>query len=150
MVVRNETKITHSAEETQKFAREFATHIQPGDVVMLIGELGSGKTTFMQGFAQGLQIIQNIISPTFIIMRTYPLPTPIRGIQNLYHLDLYRIESEKDVIGLGIEEALHDTESVIAIEWPEKMGSLLPKKRNEFTFVYKDENTREITMKSYE
>ena len=150
MVVRNETKITHSAEETQDFARELATHIQPGDVVTLIGELGSGKTTFMQGFAQGLQITQNIISPTFIIMRTYALPNVVRGIQTLYHFDLYRTESERDLIGLGIAEVLGDNESVIAIEWPEKMGSLLPERRKELTFVYRDENTREITMKFYE
>src|SRR3989337_2657138 len=93
--------ITESFEATQKLGKEFAQSLKKGAVIALHGDLGSGKTTFVQGFAKGLGIEKNIISPTFIIMRTYNV-----GIKNFYHVDLYRIESEKDVEGLGLPELI--------------------------------------------
>src|SRR5664279_1657237 len=103
--------ITNSFAETQQLGVSFAKTLKHGEVIALHGDLGSGKTTFMQGIAKGLGIKKNIISPTFIIMRTYEI-----GSGHLYHVDLYRVEKERDVDGLGLGELLHDPESVVAIE----------------------------------
>jgi len=90
---------------------------------MLHGELGAGKTTFVQGFVKGLGITERIISPTFIIMRRYGYDKKF-----LYHIDLYRIETLHDIEGLGIQELFDDTSNpFILIEWPEKLEKL-PKK----------------------
>src|SRR5579872_713727 len=95
--------ITSNFHETQKLGKEFASTLKGGEVLALYGDLGSGKTTFIQGLAAGLGIERPIISPTFIIMRTYQIDTRDWGlgtrdqgleVRNLYHLDLYRIENE--------------------------------------------------------
>src|SRR5258708_2199717 len=100
--------VTKNVEETQDFAEAFAKEIQPGDIITLSGDLGAGKTTFTQGFAKGLGVTHRIISPTFIIIRTYTIPNPQSRIPNFYHIDLYRIHSDKDLQGLGFEEILED------------------------------------------
>src|SRR5664279_132953 len=115
--------ITNSFEETQQLGNSFAAQLKGGEVLALYGDLGSGKTTFMQGLAKGLGVIKTIISPTFIIMRTYDT-----GSMKLYHVDLYRIENEKDVNGLGLFELMEDPENIVAIEWPDKIENLLPEK----------------------
>ena len=117
-------------------------------MLALYGDLGSGKTTFMQGFAKGLGIIRNIISPTFIIMRTYELGNREQGtgIRNLYHVDLYRIESEKDVEGLGLLELMHQPENIVAIEWPDKIENILPEDRVNIYFKYLGDEKREIRI----
>lgn len=156
--------ITKSAEETQKFAEELASTLKCGGVLLLYGNLGAGKTTFMQGFARGLGIEQRIISPTFVIVRKYESSLSSRmdmrdlsekneisqevrnDITSLYHIDLYRTESDADLESIGIQEILDDKNAVIAIEWPEKLGNFLPEKRIEILFETKSENEREITV----
>lgn len=134
---------TKSAQETREFGKEFAQSMQGGEIILLSGDLGAGKTTFMQGFAEGLGISQRIISPTFIIMRSYDIGGKV---QTLYHIDLYRTESEADLEGLGIREILHDKKAVVAIEWPEKLGSMLPEKRIEIRLETISENERKISL----
>lgn len=136
--------ITKTSDETQQFGKDFAQKIKAGDVIALHGDLGSGKTTFTQGLAKGLGIRKRIISPTFVIVRTYKLADS----KNFYHIDLYRIEHEKDLESLGIEEILANKDNIVAIEWPEKLGSYLSKKRFDITFEYIDENIRKITWKN--
>lgn len=131
-----EKRVTKSASETQAFAKEIAKTLQSGDILALYGDLGSGKTTFVQGLAAGLGIAQRIISPTFIIMRSYD--------KNFYHVDLYRIETEKDIEGLGLKEIMEDNESIVVIEWPEKIEKFLPKHTKRMYFTYKNDNEREI------
>lgn len=140
--------ITNSFEETQKLGRELAEKLQGGEVLALHGDLGSGKTTIMQGLAEGLGIKRRIISPTFIIMRTYETGSEKQkaGIMNLYHVDLYRIESESDVEGLGLLELLGDKETVVAIEWPDKIENILPENRIDIYFEYLEGDTRSITF----
>lgn len=106
-------------------------------ILCLYGDLGSGKTTFIQGLARGLGIKKRILSPTFIMMREYG---------NFYHVDLYRVEGEKDVEGLGLSEIWSDPENIVAIEWPEKIKKILPQKRMEIYFEYLNENERRITI----
>lgn len=115
---------TTSAQKTKKFGREFAREIKNGGVICLYGGLGAGKTTLIQGIAGGLGIKNRIISPTFILMRQYKM-----GEKYLYHLDLYRLNDIDEAKAIGIEEIMEDKNNIVLIEWPEKIQSLLPKKR---------------------
>lgn len=133
--------ITDDYTETQKVAADFAKELKGGETLALYGELGSGKTTFVQGLAKGLGIKRRIISPTFIIVRTYKI-----SIKYFYHIDLYRIENVREVRSLGLEEIMNDQNSIVAIEWAEKMGDLLPKERIDIHFKYVDESKRKIAI----
>lgn len=139
--------VTTSAEETQKFAEEFAQKVKPGEIITLSGELGAGKTTFVQGFAQGLGITQRIISPTFIIMRTYSISSPKSRVSNFYHIDLYRTATEKDLEGLGLKDIFADPSAITVIEWPERLGNNFPKKNWDICIENLDENKRKIVVK---
>ena len=146
MKIKEKVFITNNSEETKKLGRDFAKELKRGVAVCLYGDLGSGKTTFAQGLALGLGIKQRIISPTFIIVRNYRIKNHESRIMNFYHIDLYRIESERDIEGLGIEEILEDSSNIVVIEWAEKLNKLLPKKRIDVRFFYKKENVRKITF----
>jgi len=125
---------SQSPEQTQKIAQEFAQKLKGGDVVFLFGNLGDGKTTFTQGLAKGLGIKKRIISPTFILMRTHRLRK--KDAKFFYHLDLYRMESEKDVDGLGLDEIIGNKEAIVAIEWPEKLKDKLQSISGDIYNVY--------------
>src|SRR5258706_12927681 len=127
------TIITNSFEETQKIGYDFAKTLKGGEIIALHGDLGSGKTTFVQGLAAGLGIKRRVISPTFIIMRSYEEDLRFK---NFYHVDLYRIENEKDVEGLGLKEIMQGADNIVAIEWPEKIENLLPENRIDIIFNY--------------
>lgn len=137
--------LTKNSEETKKLGVDFAKKIKLGDTLAFYGNLGSGKTTFIQGLANGLNIKRRIISPTFIIVRHYNLE---KG--SFYHIDLYRTQTRHDLLGLGIDEILSDDNNITAIEWSDKLNDFLPKKRIELYFRYIDENKREIEVKKYE
>ena len=132
-----------SAEETQKLGEHIAAYLKPGDVLCLYGDLGSGKTTFVQGIAKGLEIEEIPNSPTFIIQREYPVTK--NGISTLYHLDLYRMENESDIQSTGISSTLKEKDAVVIIEWPEKALKLLPEKRIDVHFSHQDDS-RAITL----
>jgi len=138
--------ITNSFEETQDLGREFAKTLKGGELIALYGNLGGGKTTFVQGLASGLGIKRRIISPTFIIIRSYKLRIKNHElrIMNLYHIDLYRAETADDIKGLGIDEIIGNSNNIIVVEWAEKMKGFLPKKRIDIYFEYLDENKRKI------
>lgn len=139
--------ITNSFEKTRELGFDFAKTIK-GGVVALHGDLGSGKTTFVQGLAKGLGITKDIISPTFIIMRTYELGFKIKDLRfkNFYHVDLYRIERERDVEGLGLIELMNDPENIVVIEWPDKIEHLLPENRVDIFFEYLGDDKRKIVF----
>ena len=147
--------VTHNSEETQKFAEDFVQQLQPGDIICLYGDLGAGKTTFVQGLAKGLKIKKRIISPTFVIIRLYelrPSPSPqfspLAGeeVRYFYHVDLYRLRGEQDIEGTGLLEILNKKDSIVAIEWSEKMGSLLPEKKWEVRLEYVEGDRRKIRI----
>jgi tRNA threonylcarbamoyladenosine biosynthesis protein TsaE len=141
------TTVTKTYRETQSEGIKLAGKLNQGGVVSLYGNLGSGKTTFVQGLAKGLGIKQKIISPTFIIVRKYnvSIKNKVSSIKYFYHIDLYRIEDEKDIEGLGLKEILNDPENIVAIEWPEKIEKILPKDRTDIHFEYIGNNQRQIT-----
>lgn len=142
--------ITKSAEETQGLGEKLAASLKSGDVLALHGNLGSGKTTFVQGLAKGLGISQRIISPTFIIMRSYTIKKfrskddkPLSE-KMFYHVDLYRIRNATDIEGLGLQEIMEDKHAIVVIEWAEKIEKFLPKQTKRIYFTYRNEHEREI------
>lgn len=117
----------------------------------LSGNLGSGKTTFIQGLAKGLGIKQRIISPTFILLREYVLKnvkTKKRKNRNFYHIDLYRLENnvEEELRNLGIEEVWGKRENIVAIEWAEKVKRMLPKSTTWINFEDLGDDRRKILV----
>ncbi|OGH30826.1 MAG: tRNA (adenosine(37)-N6)-threonylcarbamoyltransferase complex ATPase subunit type 1 TsaE [Candidatus Levybacteria bacterium RIFCSPHIGHO2_02_FULL_42_12] len=136
--MREQTVVTHSKEETHALGETIGKTLSCPTTILLFGELGSGKTTFVQGLAKGLRITQRIISPTFIIVRTYGM---------FYHVDLYRVQDEKDIQSLGLLEILSNPNNIVAIEWAEKMGDLLPKERWDIEFSYISDNKRKISIR---
>lgn len=111
--------ITESAEETKKLGRKLATKLKKGSILALTGNLGSGKTTFVQGLAEGLGFTGRIISPTFILMRKYP---------SFYHVDLYRFENNiaQEVENIGLTDIWGKDNNIVVIEWAEKIKDLMP------------------------
>lgn len=106
-------------EETRRFARSFAADLTGGDVVLLFGDLGLGKTCFVQGLAEGLGWEGAVASPTFALLQEYDTEPP------LAHADLYRLECAGAVYGLGLEE-LTDAGYVLAVEWPSRAPQAWP------------------------
>lgn len=140
---------TKSSEQTQEFGKKLAGDLKEGElsnVFCLYGDLGSGKTTFTQGFALGLEIKDRILSPTFVLMREYSLSEPSLNFKRFYHVDLYRFNSEKEVEVLGLEEIWNDPKNIIFIEWPEKIKGILPEKRVDIFFEYVSDEERKIKM----
>ena len=142
----NKVFITSNFKETQKLGRDFAKVLEKGDVLYLYGDLGSGKTTFAQGLAKGLGVKQRIISPTFTIIRNYRIKNQKSSIMNFYHIDLYRVENEKDIKGLGLEEVINNPENIVVIEWADKLKSFSPEKRIDLKFSYEKEKVRRIVF----
>lgn len=108
-------------EATLAWARGFATQLRPGDVVLLQGPLGAGKTTFVRGLVGGLGgDPREVCSPTFILLETYDLARG--GVRRLHHVDLYRLEGKADAVWheMGLGEALDDPDAVVAVEWPDR------------------------------
>ncbi|WP_129044700.1 tRNA (adenosine(37)-N6)-threonylcarbamoyltransferase complex ATPase subunit type 1 TsaE [Companilactobacillus metriopterae] len=111
---------TSSYDETENFGKQFASDLIPGDVILLNGDLGVGKTTFTRGIASGLGITKNVKSPTFTLIREYK-----GGRIPLYHMDMYRLEDSMDE-DLGFSEYF-DGDGVSIVEWPQFIKDELPK-----------------------
>lgn len=140
--------ITKSAQETTRLGRKighsFLTEPQ-GDianVTYLFGEMGSGKTTFVQGLAQGLGISGRLLSPTFIIVRRYDLK---KNYSYFYHIDLYRLTRFQEFASLGLAEILSDKTVIVAIEWAEKLKNFVPK-RTDIHFKALKDSSRQIQV----
>ncbi|MGH7300039.1 MAG: tRNA (adenosine(37)-N6)-threonylcarbamoyltransferase complex ATPase subunit type 1 TsaE [Candidatus Rokuibacteriota bacterium] len=114
-----ETLISRSPEETQAIGERLGARLGPGAVIACTGELGAGKTCFLQGLARGLGVTTPVTSPTFVLVNQY------RGRLPVYHLDAYRTGSLTELVELGVEEMLHG-DGVTVIEWADKLGPLLP------------------------
>ena len=135
-------RITSSPAETKEFAKTLAKATAPPKVLALYGGLGACQTTFIPGLAKGLGIKGRILSPTFIFIRPYKLS---KGYK-FYHVDLYRLDSEKDVEAIGLNEILQDKNAIVAIEWPEKIENLLPKGMISIKIEELDETKRKLTF----
>lgn len=120
---------TGSAGETQLAAKLLADELYRGEhsrpaILALEGELGSGKTTFVQGFARALGVKEKVLSPTFVLLKIYALKK--RRLRRLIHIDCYRVSSSKDLVHLGFRDLLRDKDAVILIEWADRVKKLIP------------------------
>ena len=141
---------TKSYKATQKIGENLAKEIfkltqkNSAVVLALSGNLGGGKTTFLQGFASGLGIKEKILSPTFVILKHFKIANS--DFDNFYHIDCYRLSSEKDISELDFAKIISDPKNIVAIEWPEKIEKALPKSLIKIDFKFIDENKREIKL----
>ena len=175
--------ITKNSRQTQKVAGLLArhlsfkcasrvAHLRKAIILALQGDLGAGKTTFIQGFARGLGIKEKILSPTFVILKRFNIPRlSLRGGQRptkqsqkrllrsarndsvseiwpkyLYHLDCYRIDSPQEIIDLGFKEIAANPQNIVIIEWAERIKKILPKYATWLKFEWIDKNKRTITL----
>lgn len=127
--------ITKSPEETKKLGEKLAQKLKGGGVVCFWGDLGSGKTTLIQGIARSLGF-KRITSPTFIICRHYG--------KFFWHIDLYRLTSLLEAKAIGLEEILADPKNIVLIEWPELIKEILPVERLDVYLKTREDNTHEI------
>lgn len=132
------TIISHSAEQTQRIGERLGEFARAGDLFFLEGDLGAGKTCFTQGLSRGLGIVEEITSPTFILANEHR-----GGRLTLYHLDVYRVRSAAEAIGIGLDDYLSG-DGVCVIEWAEKIRAALPDERLWIAFHHIDEDSREL------
>lgn len=138
--------ISNSDIETKKISEQFASHLKGGEVLCLYGDLGAGKTVFAQGMINYFLPGKRVLSPTFIIVRHYQIDHQI--IKRFLHIDLYRLMSIKDIENLEFFELMYKKDTIVAIEWAEKLENLLPKNRIDIRIKSLDENKRLITIKN--
>lgn len=133
--------VTQSDAETIALGQKLGTHLEAGDMVALIGELGSGKTWFTKGLARGLGVgPKNVVtSPSFTLVNEYDGDVPF------YHIDVYRLGSISEFLSAGLDEFLHQP-GVCAMEWAERWPEILPENRVTVELVILDDQRREITL----
>ncbi len=132
--------VTHSVEETKLIATKLIHELSVGDVVLLSGDLGAGKTTFVGGVMEELGYKDHVISPTFNILKCYFEVTP-----HIYHIDAYRLEDQN--IDIGLEEYI-EGDGIAFIEWPKFIEPLIPNKHLNIVITRVDDNTRQIVISS--
>ncbi|MDD5595801.1 MAG: tRNA (adenosine(37)-N6)-threonylcarbamoyltransferase complex ATPase subunit type 1 TsaE [Candidatus Omnitrophica bacterium] len=129
--------VSVSINDTLRLGKAIAKNLKPADIICLFGNLGSGKTVLTKGIATGLGLReQDIISPSFVLIRQYPLAKI-----PLYHFDLYRLRGEADILALGYEEYLY-SDGIAVIEWAERLKGFLPKEYLKVEISIKSENKR--------
>ena len=140
-----DTYISKSEEDTINFAKNFAKNLKIGDIIVLSGELGSGKTKFVQGILENFGMANEISSPTFTIVNEYNSPTI-----NIYHFDVYRLEDSDEFYAIGGDE--YFSQGICIIEWGEMIEDVLPKPYTKITFSKNndDVNYRELKIEKIE
>ncbi len=139
---------SNSPKETQKIASDLAKKIiktKKGAVIALEGELGAGKTTFIQGFAKALGINSKVKSPTFVLMKKYK----VSNQTDLYHLDCYRIGDYKDLRIPELKEIFEISHDIVLIEWAERIKKVIPKKHIKIHIDHIDKNTRKLLITNF-
>ena len=150
-----------SLNDTKKIANDLAREIilKGGpSVIALYGDLGSGKTAFTQFFAKALGVREKVLSPTFVIIKTFSLDARTYAdltrtnadkfkYKKLVHIDAYRLKSAKDLLDLGFKDIIKDKGNIVLIEWPEKIERYLPKNAKKIYFEVISKDERKITIK---
>ena len=131
--------VTQDPQETIQLGEHFATFVEKGDVFSFVGELASGKTTFIKGILKGLKFDKPVTSPTFTLVNEYDAKFPV------IHIDCYREDEQERWIKLGMNDYM-DEENVVIIEWADKMKSILPINTIQIQFSHKSINSREIFL----
>ena len=141
-MTRQTTTHTHSAEETVVFGRTLAAELTPPLLILLRGDLGAGKTTLVKGIAEGFgaALADDVTSPTFTLVHEYRGPRAA-----LYHIDLYRVDTERELETLGLDDLIEPT-SILLIEWGEKFPRFVRERNVEIVLGRVDENERRIQV----
>jgi tRNA threonylcarbamoyladenosine biosynthesis protein TsaE len=138
--------ISHSPEQTRRFGYHLGRLVEPGDVILLFGQMGAGKTFLTQGIARGLGVEGYVQSPTFTLAVEHRGRNAAGQALTLFHLDLYRIEGPADFDTFGHEEYLDDPDGVVVMEWPERLGSALPEECLLVNIEYLADTKRRLTF----
>lgn len=142
-------RVTNNLEDTFLLAKEFVGNLAPREdtatVIALYGDLGSGKTSFVQGAAKALGIDATIISPTFVIERVYKLAG--QKFDHLIHIDCYRIDASKEIALLGWDEKIANPRNLIFVEWAERIEEILPLDAIRIYFEFVGETRRKIALR---
>ena len=117
--------IAKTEKDTQNFAKKLAKSLKGGEIIALEGELGAGKTTLTQYLAKEFKVKESVTSPTFVLMKVYLTRNLQSAIRNLIHVDCYRLDDPQELFYLGIEEYLNKKDTVVIIEWADKIKSYL-------------------------
>ncbi len=142
---------SRSASQTKRLGEKMAHRIleqgrrKKALVVALTGELGGGKTTFIQGFARGLGVAEKILSPTFVILKRFEVPNPRPSF--FYHLDCYRIHEAKEILDLGFKKIISNPGNIAAVEWAYRIKNILPEDTVGVHFEIKGKEERIIRIK---
>jgi len=147
--------LSKNAFQTKRIGRKFAKEVLKKEglkkafIIGLSGDLGGGKTTFLQGFAVGLGIKEKVLSPTFVIMRKHEIKNrSFLNKKQFCHFDCYRISKPKEILSIDFKKNISDPQNIIAIEWAERVKSFLPKDTIWIKFDFVDKNTRKIIFKN--
>ncbi len=135
------------AGKTNRLAGRLTSYLLPHKsiVIILKGDLGAGKTTFIQGFLRGLGVKSKITSPTFVLIKNYELR--IMNYGNAYHVDCYRIKNPNELSSLGIKEIISNPDNIVLIEWPERIKKILPNKKISINLKHGSrENERKLSI----
>lgn len=143
MIIKQKEYISKSEKDTELIALNFANEINAGDIIVLNGPLGSGKTFFVKKIADYFKI-SNTSSPTFAIVNEY------LGNRKLYHFDFYRINSINELHDIGFEDYLSDLEAITFVEWGELFPEILPQSRYEIQINLNEDDSRKIVIRKYE
>lgn len=133
--------VTAAPRETRQVGEDLGRYLFFSSVVALMGGLGSGKTTLVQGMARGLEVSSPVKSPSFVLIREYAGRLP------LFHFDLYRITQDKEISGLGYEEYFYQKRGVVVIEWADKIKGYLPSEYLGISMSIVDASSRKITFR---
>lgn len=143
-----EINLTKSRSQTKKLGESLAKKIlktkpsKKAIVLGLVGDLGGGKTSFLQGFARGLGIKEKILSPTFVLMKRFSIKR-----KTFIHIDCYRFKGCKDLLELGFKNFISGSDNIIAVEWADKVKGIMPKNSIWMKFEFINNTTRKIEIK---
>lgn len=134
--------ISHSEAQTRRLGARLATLLEPGDIVALAGDLGSGKTRWVQGVCEGLGVAGPVVSPTFTLVNEYQGRLPV------YHIDLYRISNTAEILTLGLEDYLN-SDGISLIEWADRAGDILPESYLTIELYHLEETKRRVVLRPH-
>ena len=132
--------VAENLEDTRAFASQFASQLNRGDIVLLTGDLGAGKTTFVKAVAKELGYTGLVTSPTFTLLNEYSGSMPI------YHFDMYRLKSSSEAVESGLDEVLKNNDGVCFVEWPQKVAGILPEKYIMLDITILGDNARKFRV----
>jgi len=152
-----EKYLTTNSSQTKKLGENLAKKIiklsqkKGALIIALSGDLGAGKTTFVQGLAKGLEIKEKITSPTFVLMKKFQIRKNLRldsqKFASFFHIDCYRIQRPEEILNIGFKEIISNSQNIVVIEWSEKIEEILPKNNIKIKFDFMGQNTRKIVVK---